>query len=779
MLTFLIHIKGLVQGVGFRPHVYKIAKAMQMKGCVSNEMNGVNIKINGTKTLAEIFLERITSLRPENAIITHTSIQLIDSEQFVDFAIIDSHQEEEPDLLIPPDYAICDSCKNEIDAVEDRRHLYAFTTCLSCGPRYSIIETLPYDRKHTTMKKMSMCFDCEHEYHEIENKRHYSQTNSCPECAIQMHLFNSPNSCIDHKSDTIIPMLVSALDSGKIIAVKNTGGYLLMCDATQHSVIQLLRKRKKRPTKPFALLYPNIERLAKDAYIRDCEKEALNSKAGPIVLCPFNKETISNVQWDIIAPFLDKLGVMLPSSPLLYLITKLFNKPLVATSANLSGSPIVYKDVDALEHLFEFADYVLTFDREIITPQDDSVIQFTENEKKIILRRSRGLAPNYFPHPFENNKENILATGGELKSAFAFLTKKQLFVSQFLGDQSHLESQEAFAQTFKNFQKIFKCLPEKVLVDQHPNYFVTEAGKEIANDLRIPLISIQHHKAHFASVLAENNLMGNNESILGFIWDGTGFGEDGNIWGSELFSYQQGLYTRLSHLAYFPVLLGDKMSKEPRLSALSLLKQINEEESVKKYFTTQEWQYYKHILEQPGNILTSSMGRFLDGIACLIGFNNKSSFEGEVVMQLEAAARNSYAHRAYYSLPLEGGIIQWGGLLQELLMDIAMNKERDFIARKVMNSLVALVNTLSKNFGTCQLAFSGGVFQNALLVDLLIENIGQEKILYFQKEVSPNDEGLSFGQIAYYLNNKKSSHHSEVKNKTSKSLVNKNILVTS
>jgi hydrogenase maturation protein HypF len=755
MQTFYIHIKGLVQGVGFRPHICRIANTMNLTGQVSNGNNGVHIEINASSEVAEVFLKALIVDAPKNSIITHTELKQIENKKFVEFSILVSEHLSIPELIIPPDFSICSNCKKEIQAAGNKRNNYAFTTCLECGPRYSIIENLPYDREHTTMKKMDMCVNCEQEYHNIEDRRHYSQTNSCPHCAIPMHLFNTPNSCLHHTSESIIPEVVLAIKAGKTVAVKNTGGYILLCDATNKNAIQVLRNKKKRPTKPLAILYPN-ELMAKgDVIVRPTESKELNSIVAPIVLCSLRENPASGIEPDIIAPALDKLGVLLPSSPLLYLIASEINRPLVATSGNISGAPIIYEDTVALENLFEVANLVLTYDRVIVAPQDDSVIQFTERGQKIILRRSRGLAPNYYPNPFNHVKENILATGGELKSAFAYSVNNNLYISQFLGDQGHLESQEAYAHTFKHFQKLFKVLPEKVLIDLHPNYFVSAAGKEIGEKLNVPVIKIQHHKAHFASVLTENNLLNKQESVLGFIWDGTGYGEDGQIWGSELFSYKEGYFSRLAHLAYFPVLVGDKMSKEPRLSALSILKQLNEEAFMKKQFTTQEWQYYLEVLENTAAVSTSSMGRFLDAIACIIGLNGKTSFEGEALMKLESIARNSYAHKAYYSFTIEGEQIQWNEFIKELLLDIVMHKEQDFIARKVINSLVELIALLSDKFGFCQLAFSGGVFQNALLVDLIIEKMKQSKLVYFQQQVSPNDEGIALGQFAYYLNESK------------------------
>lgn len=752
MQTYFIHINGLVQGVGFRPHVFKCAKKFNINGWVCNDTDGVHIEINASKEIAEKFYSTVIELAPVHSIITESTLEAIESKIFSKFEIVESKELGAPHLLLTPDFAICPSCKKEILEAANPRFQYSFTTCLHCGPRYSIAKTLPYDRKNTTMQHMIMCSKCNAEYNNIDNIRHYSQTNSCPDCAIPMHLFNSPNTCIDQDNKTILLSLIKILEAGEIIAVKNVGGYLLLCDAYNAKSIQRLRTKKRRPTKPLAIVYASIEEAKKNVTIRAIEEECLASAIAPIVLCTIKAISANPLPVQSIAPGLDKLGIMLPSSPLLYLIANYFKKPLIATSGNISGAPIIYNDTEALENLFDVASYVLSYDRDIVTPQDDSVIQFTAKEQKIILRRSRGMAPNYFPNTIGNLKENVLATGGELKSAFAIANKDQIFISQFLGDQSHLEAQDAYALTLSNFQKLFKTSPQTVLVDKHPQYFVREAGLAIAKKNESSIFEIQHHKAHFASVLAENELFNSKEKVLGFIWDGTGYGEDGQIWGSELFSYKENEFSRIAHLNYFPILVGDKMSKEPRLAALSLLSQISRTEFMKTYFNEQEWKYYTQLIEQPAPLLTSSMGRFLDGIVCLMRLGSKNSYEAEGVMKLESIAREAYPHKAYYSFTITTGIIGWEDFVEELLLDIKQVKETGFIARKVMNSLIELIIQLSHQEQSTKIACSGGVFQNALLVDMLLERVGETKNIFFQKNLSPNDEGIALGQMAYYVN---------------------------
>ena len=764
MHTYHIHINGLVQGVGFRPFVCGLAKDFDIKGCVSNTNNGVHIEFNAPKELAEDFYMKIILHPPQNAIITNHHFEKIDPKSFSSFTINHSSKEDKPDLLLTPDIALCNACRLEMAAEKKKRYRYPFTTCLHCGPRYSIINELPYDREHTTMGHLQMCGSCSSEYNDIENRRHYSQTNSCEDCAIPMHFYSSSKNCLSNEEDEILKLADIELRRGCILAVKGVGGYLLLCDATNETSVNILRTRKQRPAKPFALLYADIEMASADVKLRSFEISALKSKSAPIVLCELKSMIASGICKQSIAPDLDKIGLMLPYSPLLLLIAESFGKPLIATSGNISGSPILYKDADALENLFEVADFVLTFDRDIVAPQDDSVIQFTDRGQKIILRRSRGLAPNYFPNPFKIMNDSVLAMGAELKSSFALLDQKNLYISQYLGDQGSVESQTCFKETLKHVSSLVKAKPEHIIIDKHPGYFVSQQGKQIAADLNNSLTAIQHHKAHFGAVLAENNLLDLKEPVLGFIWDGTGFGDDGQIWGSEVFIYQHKKMERVAHLDYFPQLLGDKMSKEPRLSALSLLKNFpNKQFIIQKYFSKQEWQYYQQLLQQPGTLFTSSMGRFLDGIAAILGIRLYNTYEGEAAMQLETLARScSYKSYDYYSIPIVNDRLDWNTFLIELLEDWQQKEDTAIMAWKVFFSLAKMIAFLSNHFYIDKVAFSGGVFQNALLTDLLIERLSYKRKLYFHQQLSPNDECIGFGQIACY-----SSMH-----KTKKDIIN-------
>lgn len=750
--TYHIHIKGLVQGVGFRPFVCQIAEEIGLNGWVSNSNNGVHIEINATSASATIFYNKIINTPPVNALITHHHMQEITPVSFDSFDIKQSSYHTKPDLLLTSDFAMCNQCKKEVLDINNKRYHYPFTTCLNCGPRYSIITGLPYDREETTMYNMEMCPSCDNEFNDIHNRRHYSQTNSCKQCAIQMRLYNDSEAPLAKESEKIFDIVNQQLHCGSIIAVKSIGGYLLLCDATNEKVVSLLRTRKQRPAKPFALLYADIEMASIDLQLHPKEMNALKSKAGPIVLSQLKQFPGNNICTHIIAPGLDKIGLMLPCAPLLLLIAENFGKPLIATSANISGSPILYKDEDALNNLFTVADYILTNDRAIVMPQDDSVLQFTDRGQKIILRRSRGLAPNYYPNPLEMEENCILATGGELKSAFALLNKHNLYVSQFLGDQGTLESQTCFTDTLTHFFQLLKTKPSHILIDKHPGYFVSKAGKELAANLNIPVTSIQHHKAHFGAVLGENNLLTSKQPVLGLIWDGAGYGEDGQVWGGEVFIYENNHMDRVAHLDYFPQLLGDKMNREPRLSALSLLKNFpNKQHIIQKYFSGTEWQYYQQVIQKEDHLLTSSMGRFLDGIAAILGVCLYNSYEGEGAMRLEALARTcTYNPYDYYSIPLVNKRLDWTPFLAELLEDWQQKEEPCLMAWKVFFTLAKTIVQLSHHYYIDLLAFSGGVFQNTLLVDMIIELLSHKRHLYFHQQLSPNDECIGFGQLACF-----------------------------
>ena len=752
MPVYHLHINGLVQGVGFRPAVQQLAIQMGIDGWVRNGSDGVHIICKTDSENAKAFYKHLLDQPPSNAIITHHLFELTQEDCAKGFHIVSSSSEAPANMMLTPDLAPCDHCRKTIVDPDNQRFQYAFTTCLQCGPRYSIIKALPYDRVNTSMAQMQQCPSCLKEYNQVANSRQHSQTNSCKSCAIQMHLFNNNLEEQVLLQDAIPAQLAKFLQQGKILAVKGVGGYLLIADAANKTVVAELRKRKHRPSKPFALLYADIEMAQADLSITATEISALKDKSAPIVLCKTKKFPENNLDLEGIAPGLLRLGAMLPASPLLQLLANSFGKPMVATSGNLSGSPIIYQDAKAKEWLLKIADYILCYDRDILAPQDDSLLQYSSRGQKIILRRSRGLAPNFFPVSFSHHQGKILGMGAELKSSFAILNQEQVFVSQYLGDQQSIESQWAFDDALQQVSDLLNFIPSTILIDKHPGYQISEIGKNLGRKLNCPVLEVQHHEAHFAAVLAENGLLEKTEPVLGFIWDGAGYGHDGQIWGGEVFLYDQGSIHRTAHLDYFPQLLGNKMNKEPRLSALSILKDFPlAQKLISKHFTQIEWQFYQQLIQQPAEIQTSSMGRLIDAVACILGIGPVSNFEGEAAMQLEALALQCpYPSYDAYHLPIAHGIIDWRPLIQEILHDWFQKEANEVIAWKFFYSLAKAISKISGHFFIDKLAFSGGVFQNALLTDLIMEQLQQKRELFFHQQLSPNDECISLGQLAWH-----------------------------
>ena len=748
MKTFHIHIKGIVQGVGFRPFVYRIALQENLKGWVNNTNDGVHIKINASQKQAEQFLDNLLQNLPPLAVVTGWELQESKSQEFSSFEIVHSESQTSPNLLLTPDVAMCNDCRKELYDTDNRRYQYPFITCTNCGPRYSIIQKLPYDRPHTTMAHFEMCPVCLEEYNNPLERRHYSQTNSCPDCAIEMQLFENEKIT---ENFTDLDYIVRQWQKGKIIAIKGIGGYLLTCDAGNPQAVRKLRQRKQRPVKPFALMYPGLEQVKGDTIIRKIEEKALQSNESPIVLLPIKEKTNNRLALNEITKGLKRLGIMLAYTPLYDLLLKKFGKPIVATSGNITNSTIIFSDRTAVKELGKIADLILMNNREILIPQDDGVIQFTaKHGQKIVLRRSRGKAPVYINPELQISDRSILATGSMLKSVFAFSHKKNIYVSQYLGNTESYDAQLNYEQTFRHLTGMLQTRFQTVVTDKHPDYFATRFGKEIAEKNKIEQIEIQHHKAHFYSVLGEHNLLESKEKIMGVIWDGTGLGTDQNIWGGEFFIYENKSMKRMHHIGEFDFILADKMVKEPRISALAIAHHIKEASKyLQNKFTDTEWKIYQQLLQNT-QLKSTSMGRLFDAVSSVLLHIDKHSFEAEASIRLEQTAEN------YLKTQKTGSYIKNdlpenlpGYILSKIINDLDNGVKTDEIAAKFHLSLADYILLIARKYQIRHLAFSGGVFQNALLVDLIINRFSNEYNLYFQKEFSPNDEGIPFGQLMY------------------------------
>jgi len=740
---------GQVQGVGFRPFVYVLAQQFNLKGTVSNNEEGVIIYVTGLEGNIVSFYNKLYKNPPKVSKISHHSLQEIDTEEFNDFQIISSQKTDKLNLPLTPDFSICDDCKNEISDQKNRRYGYPFTTCVNCGPRWAITDTFPFERSHTAMNEFEMCDACKNEYTDPTNRRFHSQTNSCSICGATLVLRDAKGSSLDVPNTVIFKKAAKLLKRGYIIAIKNTGGYLLCCDASNKTVVNQLRAKKKRLSKPFAILYPSLSLLEQHLDVNDQQKQALTSTEKPIVILP-STNFKGNLALMELAPNLNQLGVMLPYSGILEILATELMIPIVATSGNIHGAPIIGSKEVAADKLNGIADYFLHHNLKITNPQDDSVVKYSPKfRQKILLRRSRGYAPNYSDETLFGN-EKIMAMGGHLKSTIAFLPNDYLYISQYLGNLDDFEVYNRFTQTATKFINLFEQKPGVILTDKHPGYQSTQYGIELSKKWQTKLHQIQHHKAHFASVLGDHKLFDDADTVLGVIWDGTGYGDDGHIWGGEFFHYQSKEIERVSHFEYFDWLAGDKMAKEPRLAFFSLAGDEMQTEIAQK-FSDEEITVYQSL--KKGNTLkTSSVGRLFDAVASLLNICDINTYEGEAAILLENHVTNYELDNCKsYAKLSDDATIPTSLVFENLYTDVRNGVDREVIIVNFLYTLAILVLQMAKLHNIKKIAFSGGVFQNTVLIDMLREISKNKYSLYFNRNLSPNDENISFGQFMYYL----------------------------
>lgn len=754
--TWHIHIGGQVQGVGFRPFIYQLAHQFGLTGWVNNAADGVHIEFNTEERLAQRFYEAIVANAPRLACVTDHTITRVASVVYDGFVIRPSDNQAPPALLVSPDFALCGQCQHDISDSTNRRYHYAFTTCTQCGPRYSIIRQLPYDRDNTAMAPFAMCSRCAAEYNDPTNRRHFSQTNSCPDCPVVMTLWDNQQRLVENDQAAILGRVCDYWNRGMIVAIKGIGGYVLTCDASSKRAVETLRKRKHRPAKPFALLFPDLTSVEKETYVSRAEATELQSVAAPIVLLRLKPEKTASLARHELAPRLSKIGVMLPYAPIYQLLLQQFDKPVVATSGNLSQAPIVWADDVALNELTAIADYVLVHNRAIGFPQDDSVITYSRHtQQRIILRRARGFAPLYSHRNLSLPRTTILALGAGLKSSFTVVYRQTIHISQYLGNTDNYDAQTNFTTLLTRFLALFGAKPDVILVDEHPGYFTTKLGGQLARKWGCRVVSVPHHEAHFASVLGEHGLLNETEPLLGIIWDGTGLGRDGQIWGGEFFRFHQKRITRVAHFAYFNHFLGDKMATEPRLSAFSLCHDVNEARPiVQPKFSAIEWDNYQKLIAV-NTLKTSSVGRLFDGVASLLGLIDQTSYEGEAALLLEETALRYFTNdltipALWLEQPTPEQSLSTEYLTKAIVKKITMGESPPEIAAWFHVQLVLSVRSVA-DFQQCgKLCFSGGVFQNGLLADLLHKLLGADYSIYVNRDVSPNDESISFGQVMWY-----------------------------
>ena len=650
-------VHGAVQGVGFRPFVYRLARATGLKGWVGNSPQGVVLEVEGPQERLDEFLLRLPRDVPPPASIHSLEPAVLEPAGYREFAIRPSDTAGAPTALVLPDIATCPACRAEIADPADRRYGYPFTNCTHCGPRYSIIDALPYDRASTSMAGFDMCAACRAEYEDPADRRFHAQPNACPDCGPQLALWNPAGGVLAERQ-TALEEAAAALGRGAIVAVKGLGGFHLMVDARDPEAVARLRRRKRREAKPLALMFPSLERLEGSCRVSPLESRLLQAPEAPIVLL---ERRPADGLAEGVAPGNPYLGAMLPYTPLHHLLLGRVAAPLVATSGNLSDEPICIDQDRALKHLGGVADLFLVHDRPIRRQVDDSVARLVAG-RQTLLRRARGYAP--LPLDLPRPVPPSLAVGGHLKNSVAVGSGRRAFVSQHIGDLETGPAYEAFRRVSHDLGALYACRPRALAADLHPDYRSTRHAAERARDDGLPLVQVQHHYAHILACMAENHA---EAPVLGVAWDGSGYGTDGSVWGGEFLRIGPAGYQRVAHLRTFPLPGGEAAVRQPRRSALGLLYALWGEETFGRgdlaplgAFAQAELPLLARALQRRLNTpLTSSVGRLFDGVASIAGLLQESRFEGEAAMALEFAV-DSDEQGAYPIVLDDNGTLDWG-----------------------------------------------------------------------------------------------------------------------
>ena len=750
-----IVIRGAVQGVGFRPFIYRLATELQLKGFVLNSPTGVFIEAESEKEILNTFLLRIEKEKPIHAIIQSMEFSFLDVVGYTQFEICDSETNGKTSAFILPDIAVCDDCLKEMFDPNDRRYLYPFINCTNCGPRFSIIESLPYDRPGTSMKIFEMCDDCKQEYDNPLDRRFHAQPIACPKCGPHIELITHSGKILSRNNNTILAT-ADKIRQGKIVALKGLGGYQLICRADDENIIAELRKRKNREGKPFALMFPDLESIKEVCEVFPFEERLLKSPESPIVLLKRKEEGNQILVHSSIAPGNPTLGVMLPYTPLHHLLLKELQIPIIATSGNLSEEPMCITEEEAFQRLKNIADYFLIHNRPIVRHVDDSIVRVMM-DREIVMRRARGYAPLPVELNCETENETYLAVGGHLKNTVALSSGKNVFVSQHIGDLSTQEAFSAFQNVVNDFKNLYEAKDILAVADLHPDYLSTKFAKNNFENISF----VQHHQAHVASCYAENKLEG---TALGVSWDGTGYGLDGTIWGGEFFRFDDSSFMHFAQFRKFPLPGGDLAIKEPGRSAVGLLFEIFGEKLFEEkiefinIFSEQEKKILLQMLKNKINSpLTSSVGRLFDAVAFLTGIKRTTSYEGEAAMMLEfAAASNIPDYYPFDLLPGEVLIIDWQKMIETILDEMKNNVSPKIISAKFHNTLVESICSVAEKSHEEKIVLSGGVFQNAYLLEHTVHRLRTSGFNpYWHQRIPTNDGGISLGQVAIAMDQKK------------------------
>jgi len=758
MQRYQIYLTGRVQGVGCRPFIYKLAQTLALTGFVFNDSRGVTVEIQGSPKSIETFLCQLQDVgsRPELLRIDSvekSEIAIVPTEAA--FVIRVSSDQGSPTAGVCPDIAVCLDCLAEMRSPNDFRYRYPFINCTQCGPRYSIIKTIPYDRPNTTMAEFTMCPRCRGQYEDVADRRFHAQPVACPVCGPHVSLLDNRGKLIESQNDSTIARAAELLRKGKILAIKGIGGFHLAVNAFDDRAVKLLRQRKRREAKPFAMMAANLETIRRFAMVDLASEELLANSSSPIVLLD---KIEPNLLAASVAEGTRRLGFMLPYAPLHYL---LFSEPeievLVMTSANLSDDPLICDNDTALEQLNTVADYFLVHDRPIYRQVDDSVMQIVAG-KPAFLRRSRGFVPETI-HRRRPAIKDIFAAGADLKNTFCFLKGDQFILSEHIGDLEKPAICRHYIHSIEHLAGLFEAKPQAVVCDLHPGYFSTQYAMEYARNHGIhTVLRVQHHWAHAASGIAEYNLDGR---VIALIADGTGYGTDGAVWGCECFVCSLTEFDRLGHLAYYLLGGGDLASVEPIRPLLGLCRaagiELSDEILRRIEPDVQKVQLIRQQIEKKiATVPSSSLGRLFDAAAALVGLGSRNSFEAQLPIALEAIADTNYTE----SYPIEvvdrpDGTFELSprAILGGIIDDMRRNTDSAVIASRFHNAiadgLLRFAAKARQKTGLCDVVLSGGVFCNQYLSNRLIRLLQENDFrVFFKRRVPANDGGIALGQAA-------------------------------
>ena len=743
MKAYTIHVTGIVQGIGFRPFVSKLAHELELVGTVRNDTSGVEMHIQGVDTDCQLFVDRLQSDLPMHGRIDTLQMEPTELQALDDFTIILS-QGVKGNAFIGADMAPCEACLQEIQDPENRRFHYGFTNCTNCGPRYTIIESTPYDRDTTSMKVFPMCEDCQKEYDDLSGRRYHAEPNACEHCGPMFILKGTDGTVLANGLDAI-EQAKEHIQNGSIVALKGVGGYHLVCDALQETAVQTLRQRKGRPRKPLAVMAGSLEIAKQYVHISEKEEEMLLSPARPIVLL---RKITEHTVAPSVAPGMATLGILLPYAPYHYSLIP-SDALWVMTSANRSGDPVLYDDAQAAEELQGIADYILTHNREIISPVDDSVVQVVQNEP-ILIRRSRGYVPLSIPVVPLKKSPTMLAMGADMKASFGMNRGSHAILSPYMGDMEHERVQDLLWTTTKRYEDLFQLQPTQVIVDAHPNYYTSQCGRIYAEKHQLPVMEVQHHHAHVAAVLAEYNIQ---EPVLGICFDGTGYGTDGTLWGGEFLYCHTEHMERMAHLSYAPLPGGEVAVREPWRQALWYVNQLYPtgaptvieqwKESLPK-----GWQLLETMMPHMQMIQSSSGGRLFDTIASLLELGHEHLYDAHLAIELEQLALSETG--SILDMKMDETVLDTMSLVRSVIEQLECGESVAKISANFHRTLIYYIGQMAKQ--CCEkrqishIVLCGGVFQNRILLGGVMQELQRYKV-HVPTQSPMNDGAIALGQL--------------------------------